>query len=123
MNKLIVIATLLSVMLSGCMATSINEGGDEMQAESTKSSEWSATTVDAAATAIIASLSAEDKEKIKHTEKKDLIQFHISWGAGIRNEYGLFKDNDQLREDACGKGCHPDEASMVIIEKVWELLQ
>lgn len=92
------------------------------QSQTAQNKEWP-TTVDAAVKDLIASLSSEDKAKIKNTEKKDLIQFHMGWGTGIRNHYGLLKGNDALREDACGKRCHPDDASMVIIEKVWEVLQ
>ena len=81
------------------------------------------TTVDATVNDIIASLSEEEKKRVRNTKKNDLILFHLGWGAGIRNYYGLWRCNDQLREDACGKECHPDDASMIIIEIVWEALQ
>jgi hypothetical protein len=81
------------------------------------------TTVVVAVKDIISSMSEEDKETIRRISKDDLIQFHHGWGTGIRNYYGLWRGNDKLREDACGEGCHPDDASMVIIEKVWESLR
>lgn len=81
------------------------------------------TTVEATVTDIIAGLSAEDKETVRKSKRDDLIMFHHGWGTGIRNHYGLWRGNDKLIESACGEPCHPDDASMVIIEKVWEALQ
>jgi hypothetical protein len=70
------------------------------------------------------SLSAKDKESIRNTKKESLIMFHHGWGTGIRNHYGLWRGNNLLFKDVCGKEeCNPYHASMLIIEKVWELLQ
>jgi hypothetical protein len=38
----------------------------------------------------------------------------------IRNRYGLWRGNDKLILSACGQPCHPDDASMKIIEAIWE---
>jgi hypothetical protein len=81
------------------------------------------TTVQMAVADIVKSLSDEDKATLRKTRKSDLIRFHHGWGTGIRNHYGLWRGNDKLIESACGKGCHPDDASMVIIEAVWSALQ
>ena len=81
------------------------------------------TTVQAIAADILGSLSDEDKATLRKTKKDDLIMFHHGWGMGIRNHYGLWRGNDKLIESACGKGCLPDDASMVIIEAVWSALQ
>ncbi len=81
------------------------------------------TTVDGVVSDLIARLSPEDKEHIRNTPREDLIRFHSGWGTGIRNYYGLWRGNKQLIESACGKPCHPDSASQIIIEKVWEALR
>ncbi|MWV13570.1 hypothetical protein F3I62_15820 [Pseudomonas sp. R-28-1W-6] len=81
------------------------------------------TTVEATVADILASLSAEDKEMLRKNKKDELIMYHHGWGTGIRNYYGLWRGNEKLIESACGKGCHPDEASMVIIKAVWSSLQ
>ncbi|MBD9437636.1 hypothetical protein IB223_16185 [Pseudoxanthomonas sp. PXM03] len=81
------------------------------------------TTVRATAADILGSLSDEAKASLRKTKKDDLIMFHHGWGTGIRNHYGLWRGNDKLIESACGKGCHPDDASMVIMEAVWSVLQ
>jgi len=84
--------------------------------------EWP-TTLDAVVKDILASLPDEDKEIVRKTKRNDLIMFHHGWGTGIRNYYGLWRGNDKLIESACGGPCHPDDASMIIIERVWESLQ
>ena len=81
------------------------------------------TTVDATVDDIILNMSKKDKKMIRNTKKDDLIKYHHGWGTGIRNYYGLWRGNDKLRKDACGKECHPDSASMIIIERAWEKLQ
>jgi len=81
-------------------------------------------TVDAAAEMLIDRLSEEDKLRVKNTKKEDLIGFHHGWGTSIRNDFGLWSGNEKLLRAAChGEICHPDEASMVIIEAVWTRLQ
>lgn len=86
------------------------------------SGEWP-TTVDAVVKDILSGMPEKDKELVKNTKEGDLIKFHHGWGTGIRNYYGLWRGNDELIKSACGKPCHPDDASMVIIKAVWQQLQ
>ena len=81
-------------------------------------------TLDGAVTDIISRLSEQDKKTLREMPKKDLIKFHFGWGRGIRNNYGLWGGrNEALLKSACGgRPCHPDDASMVIMEGVWETL-
>ena len=79
-------------------------------------------TVNATVSDIISQLSEEDKKVIRDTPREDLIGFHHGWGTGIRNYYGLWRGNEALILDACGKPCHPDTASVKIIEAVWRRL-
>ena len=83
---------------------------------------WPETLKDAVAD-ILSGMSEADKQKLRTTPKGDLIMFHFGWGMGIRNAYGLWGGNTKLIESACGKPCHPDDASMAIIEAVWAALQ
>lgn len=112
---------LLAILLTGCTTSLVAEEEDEEKMLSP--SNWP-TTMDATAKDIIKSLSAKNKEIVRNTKKEELIMFHHGWGTGIRNHYGLWRGNAQLLKDVCGKeDCDPDHASMLIIEKVWELLQ
>ena len=79
--------------------------------------------VEAAVKLIIADLPEADRKTVRNTRKEDLIKFHFGWGMGIRNHYGLWRGNQKLIASACGKPCHPDDASMKIIEAVWAELQ
>jgi len=81
------------------------------------------TTVEATVDDIISALSEKNKETVRTTKREDLIKFHHGWGTGIRNHYGLWRGNSKLLESACGGACHPDDASMIIIEAVWNKLQ
>ena len=85
--------------------------------------QWPAT-LQEAVDKLVSGLSDHDKEKLRNTKREDLILFHMGWGMSIRNGYGLWGGNEELILSACGgKKCHPDTASMNIIEKVWESLQ
>lgn len=78
-------------------------------------------TVEEAVAQILKEMSATDKETIKSKKKEELIMYHHGWGTAIRNNFGLWGSNKALLKDT-GES-HPDGASMVIIEAVWEKLQ
>ena len=70
---------------------------------------------------LLHNLPGEDKNKIGCMKQPDLIQLHFGLGTMILNQYGLWTDNRQLLDD-CGV-TDPDEASSVIIKKLWQILQ
>lgn len=78
-------------------------------------------TLQEAATLILSEMSGRDKLVIRNTKKEDLIKFHLSWGNEIRNRCGLWAGNHILLKDTGAN--HPDSASTVIMEAVWEKLQ
>ena len=80
-------------------------------------------TVHEAVPGILEKMSEDDKTLIKETPKEDLFKFHHGLGTSIRNQLGLWKGNDDLLKSACNNEiCHPDTASMVILEQVWKTL-
>jgi hypothetical protein len=81
------------------------------------------TTCDAAAQDAVEWLSTEARETLRSTPREDLIQFHFGLGMGIRNRQGLWRGNVALIESCLGTVGHPDDASMVILEKARALLQ
>jgi hypothetical protein len=83
-------------------------------------SDWPRT-VDEAVTRLLAELSDADKARLRAEKKDDLIKFHHGWGTSIRNCFGLWAGNKELMADC--HAFHPDDASMVIIEAVWQRLQ
>ena len=84
-------------------------------------------TVDAAVDLLVGALSDQDKQRIRAMPKDDLIQFHFGWGMSIRNAFGLWGGNSALMRscaEVSGRAfMHPDDASMVIIEAVWQRLR
>ena len=80
------------------------------------------TTLEEAANKVLEIL---DEDCSRHTFSKmtkgGLIMLHPTLGRYIRNEFGLWLNNEELLK-SCGKE-HPDDASHVIIERAWELAQ
>lgn len=71
-------------------------------------------------------LDEESIKTLKSTKKEDLVQFHFSWGMGIRNGFLLWEKEFSIRVSFAKsvglKDMHPDDASGVIMNGVWELL-
>ena len=72
-------------------------------------------------------MTPEFKAKVRATPKDQLIIFHLDWGTGIRNTYGLWRGNTDLLNScaALAPGTEPEAepVSMVLIKLVWERLQ
>ena len=76
--------------------------------------------VDTVVKEIIDGMPDKVKNTIRFTKEPDLIQYLHNWGRQIRNKYKLWQDPALVAET--GKD-HPDDASMVIIKKVWQSLK
>ena len=85
-----------------------------------KHPEWPLT-VDDATALILARMSEADKAVLRKKKNNGLIQYHFGWGMGIRNEFGLWEGNYSLMSDCRTED--PDEASLVIIQAVWQRLK
>jgi len=78
-------------------------------------------TVQEAVDSILARMPPEDQSRLRATPRKELINTLHSWGRGIRNEFGLWGQNEPLLKDC--KTDSPEGASMVIMEATWDRLQ
>jgi len=70
-------------------------------------------------------LSKVDKEAIRNIPEMGLSSLHLTLGNYIRNEFGLWRNNEELL-NACCPDCslqNADDASMVIIKALWWALQ
>lgn len=76
--------------------------------------------IDPIVDALLKSMSDHEKMIVRTTSKHDLISSLYGWGTTIRNKYNLWQDTELVR--ATGTE-HADDASIVIIEAVWERLQ
>lgn len=73
--------------------------------------------IDKAIDILMVVLSDEQKHEIKNKTKEELIHYHFSLGLWIRNNFGLWGDNTQLLNELGGG--HPDDASHVLLTKLW----
>ncbi len=80
-------------------------------------------TLEEAVTVLRQVLKKKDLENIRDKKEADLIMLHHGLGTYIRNGFGLWRDNQQLREACGGPTLHPDSASMVIIKALWRDLK
>ena len=79
-------------------------------------------TIDEAVDFVISEMSEEVRDKMKQMHEDELIGFHFSLGTWIRNNLGLWGDNNELLESKEFLSNHPDDISMEIIKAVWEKL-
>ena len=107
------------------MATS-DENEQQNNGDGSTNQDWPQT-VGKAVDLLVGALSEQDKQRIRAMPKDDLIQFHFGWGMSIRNAFGLWGGNAALMRscaEVSGRAfMHPDDASMVIIEAVWQRLR
>lgn len=71
-------------------------------------------TVEQAANNVLKQMNKEDLDRFKNMKKEDLINLHMGFGQGIRNDFGLWNGNALLQRNSGTH--HPDDASMEIIE-------
>jgi hypothetical protein len=83
------------------------------------------TTIDEAVGIVVATLSDDERASIAALSKSELIGLHFGLGLWIRNNLGLWNGNEALMQAIRERdqAIHPDDASMVIVEAVWERLR
>ena len=84
-------------------------------------------TVDEAVKQLLKDLPIRAKHQVANASEDNFINFHFGLGMAIRNDFGLWQDNEELmnscREIAGDKDLHVDSASTVIIKALWEYFQ
>ena len=85
-------------------------------------------TVEEAVDHLLARMDAEGQATIRATPQSELIRFHLPWGMWVRHELGLWGGNPQLISSIQERSgsmviLHPDDASMIVIQALWERLQ
>jgi len=64
-------------------------------------------------------LSAKDLDwLLRNPQERAVVTLYRPFGTGVRNQFGLWGDNQQLR-DSCGVN-NPEECSWVIFKRLWE---
>ena len=78
-------------------------------------------TVTEAVDRLMAVLDGEQKLTIALMKEDDLFDLHFTLSLAIRNVFGLHETGSKLLAD-CGV-VHPDDASEIIITKLWRILK
>jgi hypothetical protein len=81
------------------------------------------TTVEGAVHDMLSNMSDDVKMQIRITRRDSLLELNYGLLTGIRNRYGLWNGNNKLMLSACGHPCRPEDASIKIIEALWDELQ
>lgn len=78
-------------------------------------------TVELAVDKILSDLSVRDRTKIANMNEKKLMEFHVSFGIFIKNEFRLW-GNEPLLESCCDVSglpkVNPDQASYIILKEL-----
>ena len=79
--------------------------------------------IDEAIQWMYAELDEQSRQDLKVMDKRQLIRLHRSYGLGIRNTLGLWRPDNPLMAQPELRGMFPDNASIYLIERLWEYLQ
>jgi hypothetical protein len=83
-------------------------------------------TVDDAVKRLIANMPLKFKVDLSKMDEGELINLHFTFGAFIRNQFGLWSGNEDLLNDCRQMSgitfMHPDDAAAFIIGELWERL-
>ena len=84
-------------------------------------------TVDDAVKRLIANMPLKFKVDLSKMDEGELINLHFTFGVFIRNQFGLWNENDDLLNDCRELSgvtfMHPDDAAAFIIEELWKRLR
>lgn len=69
---------------------------------------------------LVMKLGSDEREFLIEIGEDDLIMYHHTVGRYIRNEYGLWEENNPYSNKA---GKHPDAVSQEIITMIWKKVQ
>ena len=80
--------------------------------------------IDEAVELLLTDLSERGRLAIRNMAEEELSSVHLSLGNYIRNEFGLWGDNEELLKACCPDGAprNADGASAVIMRALWRKL-
>ena len=78
-------------------------------------------TVTEAVDILLSQMPEDFKRALRSKKKNELISYHFGWGLSIRSVFNLWDGNNELLKDT--GTFDADDASMIIIEAVWQRLQ
>jgi hypothetical protein len=97
------------------------EGGVPPREEVIRWLNWPKT-LDDAVEKTLSILDEYQKKEIAALKESDICQLHMTLGQFVRNSFGLFGGNIELLESCGSEDMGADEASGIIVRKVWMCL-
>jgi len=79
-------------------------------------------TVEGAVELVLSTMTDIDKDIIRNTPVRGLMQLQHDWGTSIRNQCGLWNGNKELLKSCGGEWIRPELASGEIMIAVWRKL-
>jgi hypothetical protein len=79
--------------------------------------------VEAAVAAIIQRLNPAQRSIVQGTPKDNLFMLQGEWGEDIEELLGLEQGNQALKAAVCAAVCTSDQATFLLMQKAWEVLQ
>jgi hypothetical protein len=80
-------------------------------------------TLESAAAMALAKLGPSQRSIVLGTAKDSLVMLMPEWGEDIQELLRLNAENKKLLGVICKRACTPDEATLAVMEAVWEVLQ
>jgi hypothetical protein len=116
MSRVIIHLTLVVLILTFSMGQT---GKSKPKNAPTHSIPNAPRTVDEAVSILKTNLSVKSLDwLLRNPQKQAVATLYLPFGTGVRNQFGLWGDNQQLR-DSCGVN-DPEGCSVVIFDRLWE---
>jgi hypothetical protein len=80
-------------------------------------------TVESAVQHLLTRLDEPSLERVRSCPLEDLPLVDLSLGQSVRNAFGLWEGNKSLLRSCGSESMHPDLASAVIVNALWERLR
>jgi hypothetical protein len=80
-------------------------------------------TLGSAAAMALAKLGPSQRSIVRGTAKDSLVMLVPEWGEDIQELLQLNAENKKLLAVICKRSCTPEEATLMVMEAVWEALQ
>jgi hypothetical protein len=116
-----------TVFVAGCgVGAEGNNGGFGAAETANPSHQKDLDTFDGVVADIVDKLDEDSKALLRDKKREDLLDYYLTWGRGIRNQYKLWSNEGLRRSCAKQRGkegdMDPEDASVVIMEGVWSRL-
>jgi hypothetical protein len=80
-------------------------------------------TLESAVAVALAKLGPSQRSIVRGTAKDNLVMLMPEWGEDLEVQLQLSGENKNLLAVICKRSCTPEEATLAVMQAVWEALQ